>query len=144
MFTKACEYGIRAMIYITAASKEGGKMSIRDICREIGAPEHFTAKILQDLSRKGLVSSLKGPNGGFFMEENQHRISLLEIVEAIDGNSLFTGCGLGLKQCSEVQPCPIHNKFKTIRDSLHKMLMETTVLQLTQNLEKGLVFLKKT
>lgn len=144
MFTKACEYGIRAMIYITAASKEGEKMSIKDICREIGAPEHFTAKILQDLSRKRLVSSLKGPSGGFFMEDTQRNITLLEIVEAIDGNSLFTGCGLGLKQCSEVQPCPIHNKFKTIRDSLQKMLMETTVLQLTQNLEKGLVFLKKT
>ncbi|QEC53171.1 BadM/Rrf2 family transcriptional regulator [Anseongella ginsenosidimutans] len=143
MFTKACEYGIRAMIYITAASKEGAKMSIKDICREIGAPEHFTAKILQDLSRKGLVSSLKGPSGGFFMEQHQGNINLMEIVEAIDGNGLFTGCGLGLKQCSEVQPCPIHNQFKTIRDSLQKMLLETTVQQLTQNLEKGLVFLKK-
>lgn len=144
MFTKACEYGIRALIYITAASKNDSKMSIKDICGKIGAPEHFTAKILQDLSRKGLVSSLKGPNGGFFMEEEQRKISLMKIVEAIDGNALFTGCGLGLKECSEAQPCPIHDRFKSIRDSLQKMLSETTVMQLTANLEKGLVFLKKT
>lgn len=143
MFTKACEYGIRAMIYLTAASKEDEKMSIKGICNEIGAPEHFTAKILQDLSRKGLVSSLKGPSGGFFMEEHQRNISLLEIVEAIDGNSLFTGCGLGLKQCSEIHPCPIHHRFKNIRDSLQKMLAETTVNQLTEDLDKGLVFLRK-
>src|SRR3546814_93807 len=143
MFSKACEYGIRAMIYLTAASKEGSKMSIRDICRETGAPEHFTAKILQDLSRKGLVSSLKGPKGGFFMEDEQGNINLKQIVEAIDGTSLFTGCGLGLKECSELQPCPIHNKFKGIRDALQQMLAETTVEQLPVNLDKGLVFLKK-
>src|SRR5690606_23760170 len=100
MFSKACEYGIRAMIYITAASKEGEKMSIKDICHAIGAHEHFTAEILQDRSRKKLVASLKGPSGGFFMEDEERNITLIELVEAIDGSSLFTGCGLGLKQCS--------------------------------------------
>src|SRR3546814_16266321 len=70
MFSKACEYGIRAMIYLTAASKEGSNMSIRDICRETGAPEHFTAKILQNLSRKGLVSSRQRTKGDILMDDD--------------------------------------------------------------------------
>lgn len=143
MFSKACEYGIRATIYIMAGSRDGKKMSTKDICREIEAPEYFTAKILQDLSKRGLVSSTKGPNGGFYFSGNQHKVTLMDIVDAIDGSKLFTGCGLGLKECSEEMPCPIHGQFGKIRGGLQKMLAETTIRELTDNLEKGLVFLKK-
>lgn len=143
MFSKACEYGIRAVIYIVAKSQSGQKAGIRDICNEIGAPEHFTAKILQNLSRMGLISSVKGPNGGFYIEDDAKDIRLIDIVLAVDGHRLFTGCGLGIKECSEARPCPIHFEFKQLRDSLKEMLENTTVQQVTQELEKGLVFLKK-
>lgn len=142
MFSKACEYGIRAVIFIVANSKNDKKVGIKDICREIGAPEHFTAKILQNLSRIELIQSTKGPNGGFFVKEDKD-IKLIEIVKAIDGNKLFTGCGLGIKKCSEKKPCPIHYEFKKIRDSLEQMLKATSVSDATEGLEKRLVFLKK-
>lgn len=142
MFSKACEYGIRAVIFIVANSKNGKKAGIKDICREVGAPEHFTAKILQNLSRIDLIQSTKGPNGGFFVEEGRD-IRLIEIVRAVDGNKLFTGCGLGIKECSAIKPCPIHYEFKQIRDSLKQMLEATSVDEITEGLEKGLVFLKK-
>lgn len=142
MFSKACEYGIRAVIYIVAKSKDGKKAGIKDICREIGAPEHFTAKILQNLSRMEIINSTKGPNGGFFIEEGRD-IKLIQIVRAIDGNKLFTGCALGIKECSEIKPCPVHFEFKQIRDSLQHMLASTSVYELTEGLEKGLVFLKR-
>lgn len=143
MFSKACEYGIRAVIYIVAKSKIDHRVGIRDICKEIEAPEHFTAKILQNLSRIGLVSSVKGPHGGFYIEEDAEDIRLIDIVSAIDGNRLFTGCGLGFKECSEARPCPIHDDFKKLRDDLTAMLERTTVQAVTEDLEKGLVFLKK-
>lgn len=142
MFSKACEYGIRAVIYIVAKSKDGKKVGIKDICREINAPEHFTAKILQNLSRMEIINSTKGPSGGFFIEEGRD-IKLIEIVRAIDGNKLFTGCALGIKECSEIKPCPVHFEFKQIRDSLQYMLASTSVHELTEGLEKGLVFLKR-
>jgi len=143
MFSKACEYGVRAVIYIVSKSKEGEKVGIRDISQEIDVPEHFTAKILQNLSRMNLISSVKGPHGGFFIEEGRKDIKLIDIVRAIDGNKLFTGCGLGIKECSERRPCPIHEEFKQIRISLKFMLERTTVQEVTEDLEKGLVFLKK-
>ncbi len=142
MFSKACEYGIRAVIFIVAHSKNHKKVGIKDICREIGAPEHFTAKILQNLSRMEIISSTKGPHGGFFVEDGRD-IRLLEIVRAIDGNKLFTGCGLGIKECSEKKPCPIHDEFKQIRDALQQMLESTSVKEMAEGLERGLVYLKK-
>lgn len=142
MFSKACEYGIRAMLHIARTSKVGTRVGIRDIAKAIDSPEPFMAKILQDLSRKGLVLSIKGPNGGFYMNDVHQKISLAEIVTAIDGDQLFNGCGLGLKACNERKPCPIHYEFKAIRTNLKAMLQTTALEDLTENLEKGLFHLK--
>jgi Rrf2 family protein len=143
MFSKACEYGIRAMLFIARTSKGGTRVGIREISKAIDSPEPFMAKILQDLSRKGLVLSIKGPNGGFYMDNTHLKISLAAIVTAIDGDHLFNGCGLGLKACSERKPCPIHYEFKAIRSNLKAMLQSTPLEEFTSNLEKGLFHLKR-
>lgn len=143
MFSKACEYGIRAMIYIARTSKQGTRVGIREISKAIDSPEPFMAKILQDLSRKGLVLSIKGPNGGFYMDNAHRAITLADIVIAIDGVQLFTGCGLGLKACNEKKPCPIHYEFKTIRSNLKEMLESTALEDFSDKLEKGLFHLKR-
>lgn len=141
MFSKACEYGIRAVIYIWSQNNKGIKLGIKDICREIDAPEFFTAKILQSLAKQGIISSAKGPNGGFYIEKEQENLALIDLVTAIDGNQIFEGCGLGLKVCSEVNPCPIHYQFKSIREQLKTMLVGTSIKDLAGDLEKGNVFL---
>ena len=143
MFSKACEYGIRGMLYIARSSKEGSRVGIKEIAKAIDSPEPFMAKILQDLSRKGLVLSIKGPNGGFYMDARHLRISLADIVTAIDGDQLFNGCGLGLKACNEKKPCPIHYEFKTIRSNLKSMLQSTALEEFTEDLEKGVFHLKR-
>ena len=143
MFSKACEYGIRAMIYIARRSAESERVGIKDIAKSIDSPEPFLAKILQDLSRKGLVQSIKGPNGGFSLEKGGLQVTLAEVVSAIDGNQLFHGCGLGLNVCSEKNPCPIHDEFKIIRNKLKAMLENTRVGEFTEDLEKGLLYLKR-
>ncbi len=143
MFSKACEYGIRAVIYIAGQSDNGKRVSLKSIAEEINSPEAFTAKILQLLVKNDLISSVKGPNGGFKIEkDSMAKIRLSEIVSAIDGDSIYKGCGLGLKDCSEVHPCPVHHKFKKIRTDLRNMLESTTVLELSRGLKKGLTFLK--
>lgn len=143
MFSKACEYGIRGMLYIARKSREGARVGIKEISKAIDSPEPFMAKILQDLSRKGLVLSIKGPNGGFFMEVRHLRNSLADIVTAIDGDQLFTGCGLGLRACNEKKPCPIHFEFKEIRSGLKSMLESTALEEFTESLDKGLFYLKR-
>jgi Rrf2 family iron-sulfur cluster assembly transcriptional regulator len=142
MFSKSCEYAIRAAIYIAAESSEDSKVGIKDICDHIEAPKHFTAKILQVLTKNKIVSSQKGVNGGFYIDKKQGEKQLIEIVVAIDGNILFTGCGLGLKECSETEPCPLHDKFKSIRSGIKKMMEDATIGSMAKKLKKGNGFLR--
>jgi len=137
MFSKACEYGVRAVIYIWSHSKEEKKLGVKEICKEIDAPEYFTAKVLQSLAKQGIISSTKGPNGGFFIDKDQEELRLIDLVIAIDGNGIFEGCGLGLKLCSEENPCPIHNEFKDVRDRLSKMLTKMTLKDLSEEVNNG-------
>lgn len=141
MFSKTCEYGIRAMIFISQKSSEGGKVGVKEIASGIDCTEHFIAKILQDLSRKNLVSSLKGPKGGFFIEKDSV-VTLADIVMAIDGNKLFVNCGLGLGYCSEDRPCPIHHDFKKIRCDISEMLHNSKLNEFNELLKNNLTHLK--
>jgi Rrf2 family transcriptional regulator, iron-sulfur cluster assembly transcription factor len=143
MFSKACEYGIRAVIYIASESKLESKISIIEIADKIEAPRHFTAKILQALSRKDIISSQKGIGGGFYLNNLQLKQPLFNLVTAIDGDKIFTGCGLGLKECSDVNPCPLHHKFKEIRTSLNKMMLNATIEELGASLDSGSLVLKR-
>lgn len=144
MFSKACEYAIRATIYIADQSKSGKRVGIKDIAKAIDSPEAFTGKILQQLSKSDVINSVKGPSGGFSIDKQKMQtLRLSQIVEAIDGSKIYTGCGLGFKECSEKLPCPVHNKFKLVRNELRKMLENTSIKELSVNLEKGLAFLHR-
>lgn len=143
VFSKTCEYAIRAVFFIAHKTESGGRVGIKEIANGIDSPEPFLAKILQDLSRRGIVQSAKGPNGGFYLDEGAMNRPLAEIVEAVDGNAIFTGCALGLKQCSEVNPCPLHHQFKTIRGEINDLLRTTAIGEFNEDLNLGIASLKK-
>ena len=134
MFSKTCEYGLRAVIFIAQQAKTNKKVSISAISEAIDSPQAFTAKVLQQLTKHKIAQSIKGPFGGFFIEEkNLKTIVLSDIVEVLDGNGIYTGCGLGLQQCNDKEPCPLHFKFIQIRENLKKMLENTTLLELSSD-----------
>lgn len=143
MFSKACEYGLRAVLYISVKSVNGSRLGIAEIAKEIDAPVAFTAKILQTLAREGIISSVKGPNGGFFINPKSKPVPLAAIVKAIDGvdDPLHT-CTLGLKECSDKFPCPIHHEIKHYKEHIRKVMRESTVQGLVNNLVNGKTFLK--
>lgn len=144
MFSKACEYGIKAIIYIATQSMQGRRVKIGDIVEHVGSPEAFTAKILGQLTREQLVSSHTGPYGGFEIDVNKMKqIKVSEIVFAIDGDEVYNGCGLGLSECSSLQPCPMHDKFVKVRAELKKMLVTTTVYDLAMGLKSGKTILMR-
>ncbi|WP_445735356.1 RrF2 family transcriptional regulator [Mariniflexile sp.] len=143
MFSKACEYGIKAAIFIAINSYENKRVSPKAIAKEINSPEAFTAKILQDLVRHNIVYSIKGAHGGFELDKNTiGSIKLSQIVKAIDGDKIYNGCGLGLEICDENHPCPVHDKFKIVRDELKHMLENTNLEELALNIKSGASFLK--
>lgn len=143
MFSKACEYGIKASLYIAMQSLEGKRVGLTKIAKEINSPEAFTAKILLQLAKSDILKSTKGPSGGFEIPKDKiDAIKLADIVFAIDGNAIYEGCALGFKTCSADQPCPLHYKFVKIRSELKDMLQRTSLYELSTEVEIGLTVLK--
>lgn len=144
MFSKACEYGIRATLFVAEQSAQGRRSGVKEIAKSTDSPEAFTAKILQTLVKSHILISVKGPTGGFEIDYNSlNKITLLDLVNAIDGDNIYNGCGLGLKECNEERPCPVHDHFVSIREDLKKMLSTTTLSKLIEDLEQGHTVLKR-
>jgi len=143
MFSKACEYGIRATIYIGQVASSEKRVSLKAVAHAIDSPVAFTAKILQDLAREGVVYSAKGVSGGYYIPDNcMDDIRLMDIVKAIDGDQIYNGCGLGLKHCNDARPCPLHYQFAAVRDNLKELLHCTSIRELTNGYVEGAYFLK--
>lgn len=143
MFSKSSEYSIKALIFIAQKTWNGQRVSIKEVAKGIDSPEYFIGKILQVLSKKGFVRSAKGPNGGFYMDEKTLCTPLAEIVKEFEGDKIFTGCALGLDECSETRPCPLHNEFKKIRNDLSILLNNTKIETYINDLNSNLTFLKR-
>lgn len=145
MFSKACEYGIRAVVIVAQHSMEKNRISLKDIAAAINSPEAFTSKILQKLVKSGYVTSIQGAYGGFeIKDEVLETLNLQNIVDSIDGDEIYMSCVMGLKECSDVNPCPAHKKYKHIKSDLVDMLQSTTVKEMVRDTQKGLAFLKIT
>lgn len=143
MFSKACEYGIKASIYVAGQSMQNKRASLKAIAEEINSPVAFTAKILQQLAKNNILESTKGPSGGFEISKDRIKeVKLSSIVSAIDGDSIFNGCGLGMETCSEIKPCPVHFKFKEIRENLKKMMEKTSLYELSLGIKEGFTYLR--
>ena len=141
ILSKSCEYAIRAAVYVAIKSHKNERAGISEIAEAIGSPMHFTAKILQDLSRRRVLSSIKGPNGGFYIEDDRS-VFLIDIIRAVDGNELFSACVLGLKNCSDVTPCPMHEQLKPIRNQLLLEFGNKSVNDLVIEYEQNKYYLK--
>jgi Rrf2 family iron-sulfur cluster assembly transcriptional regulator len=143
MFSKATEYALRATIYIAQKSTAEKKLGIEEISKSIDSPQSFTAKILQSLTRDNkIVSSVRGPNGGFFMTTKAKKLPVRSILIAMGEDAMLEKCVLGLKLCSETQPCPMHAEYKSIKKQLIKLFGSKTIQQLAYDTQNGSVFIK--
>lgn len=142
MISKGCKYAIRAAVFIAAQADTGKKFGVKEIAEEIEAPPAFIAKLLQILNKHKIVTSLKGPYGGFYCEAYQLDLPVIDIVNAIDGKAVFNECVMGLHLCSNAHPCPMHHHYAEIRDNLESSFQQTTLRTLATDLSVGDVFLK--
>ncbi|MBS1550416.1 MAG: Rrf2 family transcriptional regulator [Bacteroidetes bacterium] len=143
MFSKACEYAIKSSIYIAQNSIVGKRVNVKEVSKAVDAPEAFTAKILQQLCREGIMDSIRGKQGGFIFTENKlNETKIFDIVKIIDGESILYSCGLGLKECSDTNPCPVHDTYKVIKENLMIMVKKYSLKDLAEKSEQGLFRLK--
>lgn len=120
---------------------QGEKAGIKETAEQINASEHTVGKILQTLAKRGVITSVKGPSGGFYVSDAQQYEPIAVIVESIEGKGIFKECGLGLSKCSAQHPCPIHDEYKVARDLLEKLFEEKKVKDLCDPVNSGLAYL---
>lgn len=142
MFSKTAEYALRATIYIAQKGSRETKLGIDEISKAIDSPQSFTAKILQMLTKNNkLVSSSRGPNGGFYMTEQAKKLPARAILEAVMEEGVLNKCVLGLNQCSELKPCPMHSEYKSIREKLNNLFEKKTIQYLANETSKDHIFI---
>ena len=143
MFSKTTEYALRATIFLAQKSSEENKLGIDEISKAIDSPKSFTAKILQLLTKDNkVVSSVRGPNGGFFISAKARKMSARSVLEAMGEDEILEKCVMGLKLCSENQPCPMHAQYKIIKKQLISLFTAKTIQQLADEIKEGVVFIK--
>lgn len=136
MLSKACEYALRASVYLTALRPQG-YVSIRDIGEHLDISFPFLTKVFQKLTQAGIMQSFRGPNGGIALARPAEQISLLDIVIAVDGPGLFRDCVLGLPGCGEERPCPMHDRWAVERERLRAMFQRQTLSDTAIRLQGG-------
>ncbi len=137
MLSKSTEYAIRALVYVQLKNWEEKRPGVEEIAKEIEAPVAFSAKILQMLTKHKLLNSMKGRGGGFFFSDNQSALTLYDIIHIMEGDAYFNKCGFGLKNCSDDNPCPLHDQFKGVRDGFFEIVKKETVHSLAERISAG-------
>lgn len=135
LLSKACIYGIRASIYIAIEEDESKFIPISKIAKELSLSSHFLTKILQELTKKEILDSYKGPNGGVRLIKPSSEVKLMEIVEAIDGKDLFDECALGLEGCGKLYPCPLHYSWVEHREAIKSLFTEENLKSLAESVK---------
>jgi Rrf2 family iron-sulfur cluster assembly transcriptional regulator len=136
MLSNSCRYGIRAVIYLASQPEAIGKTGIKKISNDLNLPTPFLAKILQLLAKQKILSSSKGPHGGFSLLKDPQKITILDIVNTIDGNEIFTNCVMHNGSCEGVEKdkkhCPLHEDYEKTRTDLVNMFRSKTIYDLVR------------
>lgn len=135
ILSKYCEYGLQALL-VLATKKKIGWTSLKEITDRLHAPEQYLAKILQDMGRKGIIKSRKGPMGGFMLGQPAENIILYDVVNALDGTEFLDKCVLGFPECSSDNPCPKHESWGALRDQIKQTMLESTIGDMARNIGK--------
>lgn len=137
MFNKETEYALRGLVYVQVQNHKGSRPGIAEIATEIDAPPFYTGKIMQRLVKQGFLLSVKGKGGGFLFDERKPDLPIKMVIQAIEGERTYSGCGFGLKLCDENNPCPLHVQYAPIREAIYNLISGNTVQSLAREHKNG-------
>lgn len=141
MLSNSSKYAIKAVLYLALNSDENDKVMVKDIAKQINVPMPYLAKLLQELSKQKIISSVRGPKGGFFLSNTDRKNSVMSIVSVIDGEHKFYTCLLSLENCNEKKPCPMHNTMTVFRTKFIQSLQDVSISEMVLQVESGEAYL---
>lgn len=136
MLSNTCKYGIRSVVYLSVYSSNAKKIGIKEISEALEIPSPFLSKIMQTLVRKKILNSIKGPHGGFSLARPAEDISIMDIVEIIDGRDIFEICLVRTTPCSDEEPCGIHDKITALRNEMRETFINQTIDDLSTEFKR--------
>ena len=144
MLSNASKYAILSTLYLAQHSNEKRKISVKEIAENIDVPNPFLAKLFQQLVRGKIISSTKGPHGGFFLSEKNKQKNVLDIIDNIDGLNKLNGCFMGLHECDSTNPCPVHFIVVPFKNNIFAKFRDLTIMEFSQEIidSKTLLTLK--
>ena len=137
MISNSSKYAIKAVFYLALHSSEENKVMVKDMAEPINVPQAYIAKLLQELAKRKLISSTRGPKGGFYLSEEDKKGNVLNIVHAIDNEKKLNACVLSLEHCNENKPCPLHHLISPSRKILMYNLKIKSIDELSQDVKRG-------
>ena len=135
MLSNACKYAIRSVLYLSINLDENKKLGVKKIAKELDVPQPFLSKLLQQLTKNNLVSSTKGPSGGFYLNENDLNNSIWDVIKCIDGTTKFDNCFMGLSSCNDANPCPVHFTVAPFKKKLMSDFKDKTIKELSKEIK---------
>ncbi|WP_420601151.1 RrF2 family transcriptional regulator [Flagellimonas sp.] len=137
MLTNSAKYAMKAVLFLALNTDVDNKMMVKDIYERINVPQSYLAKLLQELSKHNIVSSSRGPKGGFYLDAANKSIPLIKIIDVIDGEQRLRSCMLSLKECDNENPCALHHLVGDANSYFIKNLEETTIESLISDVRDG-------
>ncbi len=141
MISKSSKYAIKAVLYLALHTSEEKKVMVKDIATPINVPQAYIAKLLQELSKEGIISSTRGPKGGFYLSDANRKNTIMDIIDIIDGVNKLGPCMMSLKSCDHEKPCPLHVSIYPIKTKLIENFRNQKISDLVNDLEAGTTFL---
>jgi Rrf2 family protein len=136
ILSRTSQYAVQAMIYI-ATKPRGEPVLNRDIAAYLNVPPAYLAKIMQSLCKGNMLYSYRGRLGGFCLREDMEKTDLMQILTMTEGIGFTQDCLLGLKVCSDATACPMHTKWKPIKEKILHLLQEQTLEKLAKSVQSG-------
>ena len=132
MLSKASKYAISSVLYLSNNTSRENKLGAKQLAEILSIPAPFLAKTLQELTKKGIISSIKGPHGGFYLTKENEKKTLFNIIDCLDDIEKFNQCYLGQPDCSDDKPCVVHHLYMPFKKELIKKLKDKTILEMAK------------
>lgn len=135
MLSNASKYAIRSVLFLAEKSSVENKFSAVDISQELEIPLYFIAKLLQQLAKKKIISSTKGPTGGFYMNEKNLNLKVCDILNVVEIRNVFEGCFMGLPYCGDAHPCPVHHIVSSFKQEILQKFDQQTIAEFSNEIK---------
>lgn len=141
MISNSSKYALMGVLYLAVNSSKKQKVAAKDLSGNTGVPQAYLSKLMQELARHNLISSTRGPKGGFYLTDKNQEVRLIDIINVIDGDYRLTTCILSLHKCDTEHPCPLHHLVGDTKSKFVQHLEETKVQDLVTDIKEGKSFL---